>query len=192
MSNAIVTISREYGSGGRLIAQKLAERLSIPLYDRQIISMTAKKSGLAEEYVEKSEQQGTSFLYTIATNWDGSSVATQLYLAEFDAIRELADKGPCVLLGRCANYVLEDYKNCINVFIYAPIEEKIRRAELEYGVKEKNMRHYIQKRDKARAAYYEHFASHTWGKAQNYDLCINSGMGIDLVVDLLESAYRHW
>ena len=135
MSNAIITISREYGSGGRMIAQKLAEQLGIPLYDRQIISMTAQKSGLAEEYVEKSEQQGTSFLYTIATNWDGSSVATQLYLAEFDAIRELANKGPCILLGRCANYVLEDYKNCMHVFIYAPIEEKIRRVQLEYGVK---------------------------------------------------------
>lgn len=190
MGNTIMTISREYGSGGRLIAQKLTARLDIPLYDQQIIAMTAHKSGLAEEYVARSDQQGTSFLYTIATNWDGPSVAEQMYLAEFDVIRELAAKGPCILLGRCADYILEDFHNCLKVFLYAPIEARITRAQQEYGIPNKDIRRYVNKRDKGRASYYQHFTANTWGKAQHYDLCINTAIGLDLTVDILEEAYR--
>lgn len=191
MANTIMTISREYGSGGRLVAQQLAKRLEIPLYDQQIIAMTARKSGLAEEYVAHSEQQGTSFLYTIATNWDRPSVAEQLYLAEFDVIRSLAAEGPCILLGRCADYILEDVPHCLKAFLYAPIEVRMQRAAKEYGVTDKDMRRYVTKRDKARASYYQHFTANTWGKAQHYDVCINTAMGLELAADLLEAAYRN-
>lgn len=190
MKDTIVTISREYGSGGRMIAQQLAERLDIPLYDQQIIAMTARKSGLAEDFVARSEQQGTSFLYTIATNWDGPSVAEQMYLAEFDVIRELAGKGACILLGRCADYILEDWPNCLNVFLYAPLETRMERAAKEYRVTDKDMQRYVQKRDKGRANYYQHFTANTWGKAQHYDLCINTAIGLEKTVDILEAAYR--
>lgn len=189
MKNTIVTISREYGSGGRIIAQQLSERLNIPLYDQQIIAMTAGKSGLAEEFVARSEQQGTSFLYTIATNWDGPSVAEQMYLAEFDVIRDLAAKGTCILLGRCADYILQDNPDCLKVFLHAPLEIRTARAEQEYGHREKDIRRYVQKRDKGRANYYQHFTANTWGKAQHYDLCINTAIGLEKTVDILAAAY---
>ena len=187
MKNLIITISRQYGSGGRKIGQQLAEELGIPFYDSEIIDLAAKESGLAADFIRGQEQQLTqSLLFSLVTNFTSNSSAfnpnmlslsDQVYLAQAKAIRSLADKGPCVIVGRCADYILADYKP-FRIFVYADMASKMARCRAKGPEHEhfsdKELRQHIQKVDKNRAAYYEFYTGQGWGDKLHYDLCVNT------------------
>ena len=187
----VITIAREYGSGGRLIGERLAKNLGIPFYDKELILMAAKKSGLSEEYIRRTEQiKSASFLYSLYMTSQVLPMSDQIFLVQSKIIRELAEKGPCVIVGRCADYVLRNMDHCLNVFIHAPIDERIRRAVDEYKDESANMEDYIRKQDKKRSSYYNYFSQNKWGNIHNYHLSINSILGIEQSAKLIEDAAR--
>ncbi len=201
MSNRVITISRQYGSGGRQIGQQLAKELGIPFYDKEIIELAAKESGLAADFIRGQEQQLTqSLLFSIVTNFTSNSgafnpnmlsLSDQVYLAEAKAIKSLADKGSCVIVGRCADWVLEKDYDTLRVFVCAPLETRCKRAVAEYGDKEEGIQKTVQNTDKQRARYCQHYCDKSWEDADNYDLCLNSGtIGIDQCVNIIKSAYQ--
>ncbi|MGI5958481.1 MAG: AAA family ATPase [Massiliimalia sp.] len=182
MQYPIITISREHGSGGRLIAKQVAEALGIPLYDKKLIQMIASESGLSEEYVAKADKiQTSSFLYNLYFDSQNLPLQDQVYLTEAKIIRDIAEKGPCVIVGRCADYILKNHANCLHVFIYAPMEEKVNRASSVYLEKHSHMESYLEKYDKQRATYYAHVTNEKWGYPQNYHVMFNSTIGLDQV-----------
>ena len=196
MKNLIITISRQYGSGGRQIGQQLAKELNLPFYDKEIIDLAAKESGLAADFIRGQEQQLTqSLLFSIVTNFTSNagafnpnmlSLSDQVYLAEAKAIRSLADKGSCVMVGRCADWVLEKDYDVLRVFVCAPIETRCKRAVEEYGDKAENIQKAVQNIDKQRARYCQHYCDKAWEDAENYDLCLNSGtLGEEACVDFI-------
>lgn len=191
----IITISREYGSGGRLIGKLVAENLGYSFFDREIIDMAAQESGLSPEFIKKTEQNLSSgFLYNLllGTSYSGSNgtpsslngnqmlpLADQVFNAERKVILDLAKKGFCVIVGRCADYILNtseeiDSKELLNVFIYGDLEEKLKRIEELYKEPEQAAKKTIQQIDKRRANHYNTFTEATWGDRKNYDLMINS------------------
>ncbi len=201
MKNLIITISRQYGSGGRQIGQQLAKELNIPFYDKEIIDLAAKESGLAADFIRGQEQQLTqSLLFSIVTNFTSNagafnpnmlSLSDQVYLAEAKAIRSLADKGSCVMVGRCADWVLEKDYDVLRVFVCAPIETRCKRAVEEYGDKAENIQKAVQTIDKQRARYCQHYCDKAWEDADNYDLCLNSGtISLDQCVAIIKGAYE--
>ena len=201
MKNLIITISRQYGSGGRQIGQQLAKELNLPFYDKEIIDLAAKESGLAADFIRGQEQQLTqSLLFSIVTNFTSNagafnpnmlSLSDQVYLAEAKAIRSLADKGSCVMVGRCADWVLEKDYDVLRVFVCAPIETRCKRAVEEYGDKAENIQKAVQNIDKQRARYCQHYCDKAWEDAENYDLCLNSGtISLDNCVAIVKSAYQ--
>ena len=195
--NTIITIGRQYGSGGREIGEKLAKRLNIPFYDRELLSRAAKESGFCEEMIENHDERPTnSFLYnlvmdTYSFGYNSSSfvdmpISHKIFLAQFDTIKKIADEGACVIVGRCADYALADYPNCFHVFIHADEEHKIKRLMDKYGMTEAKAKDTINKKDKQRQSYYNYYSSKKWGRADTYDLTINSSrLGIDGTVNLL-------
>lgn len=187
MKNFIVTIAREYGSGGRLIGQQLAEELGVEFYDRKLIALAAKESGFAEEFIEKMEQKKhISFLYNLYMTSQELPASEQIFIAESRVIQNLAEKQSCVIVGRCADYVLREKKNCLKVFIHAPLEQRIKRIRTEYHEETPSLEDYVQKQDKNRASYYNFFTQNKWGKAQNYHLSIDSSMGIPVSVEIIK------
>ena len=189
MNYPIITIAREYGSGGRIIAQKLAEKFGIPFYDRKLIEMAAKQTGLSEDFVAQAEQYRTSsLLYNLYMSSQSLPLSDQVYIAQCQVIRDVAKQSACVIVGRCADYVLSDLPNCLHVFVHAPLEERIRRVRDEYGVQQSDLKGYVQKYDKRRASYYNYFTTHEWGRSSNYDLTINSATtGIDGAVQVISA-----
>lgn len=186
MAHTVITVGRQFGSGGRIVAQRAAEALHIPFYDKGIIDLAAKETGLSEEFIRQAEQKKTSsFLYNLYMSTQSLPVSDQVFIAESEVIRRVAAQGPCVIVGRCADYVLRNQEGVLNVFIHAPLDERIFRAKEEYKIDAPDVRSYVVKHDKSRAAYYEHFADGTWGKAQNYHLAINSAIGLDTTLDLI-------
>ena len=201
MKNLIITISRQYGSGGRQIGQQLAKELNIPFYDKEIIDLAAKESGLAADFIRGQEQQLTqSLLFSIVTNFTSNSSAfnpnmlslsDQVYLAEAKAIRSLADKGSCVMVGRCADWVLEKDYDVLRVFVCGPIEARCKRAVEEYGDKAENIQKAVQTIDKQRARYCQHYCDKAWEDAENYDLCLNSGtISLAQCVAIIKDAWQ--
>ena len=193
MAHTVITVGREYGSGGRLIAQKAAEALGIPFFDRSIINMAAEETGLSADFIRRTEQQKTSsFLYNLYMSTQSLPVNDQVFIAQSEVIRRVAAEGPCIIVGRCADYVLRNQSDvdALNLFIHAPMEERIRRVREEYTVQAPDLRLYILKQDKNRAAYYEHFTDGQWGKAQNYHLAVSSGLGLETIVRLLTDLMR--
>ena len=193
MAHTVITVGREYGSGGRLIAQKAAEALGIPFFDRSIINMAAEETGLSADFIRRTEQQKTSsFLYNLYMSTQSLPVNDQVFIAQSEVIRRVAAEGPCIIVGRCADYVLRSQSDvdALNLFIHAPMEERIRRVREEYKVQAPDLRLYILKQDKNRAAYYEHFTDGQWGKAQNYHLAVSSGLGLETIVRLLTDLMR--
>lgn len=186
MAHTVITIGRQFGSGGRIVAQRVAESLRIPFYDKAVIDLAAKETGLSEEFIRQAEQKKTSsFLYNLYMSTQNLPVSDQVFIAESDVIRKVAAVGPCVIVGRCADYVLRRQEGVLNVFIHAPLDERIFRAKEEYKVEAADVRAYVLKQDKRRAAFYEHFSDRVWGKAENYHLAINSTIGLDTTVDLI-------
>ena len=202
--NKIITISRQYGSGGREIGAKLAAKYGIPFYDNEIITRAAKESGFAEEAFHAAESRATnSFLYSIAMgmgSFGGShengytslSLDDRIYLAQTDIIRKVAAEGPCVIVGRCADYILKEMDNVVNIFICADMEFRTDRAVNVYGMNAHKIEDSIRKIDKRRANYYNYHSCEQWGKAQNYHLCVNSGaIGIDNSVECIKAYVEH-
>ena len=186
MAHTVITIGRQFGSGGRIVAQRVAESLRIPFYDKAVIDLAAKETGLSEEFIRQAEQKKTSsFLYNLYMSTQNLPVSDQVFIAESDVIRKVAAVGPCVIVGRCADYVLRNQEGVLNLFIHAPLDERIFRAREEYKVEAADVRAYVLKQDKHRAAFYEHFSDRVWGKAENYHLAINSTIGLDTTVDLI-------
>ena len=183
----VITIGREYGSGGRFIGKLLAERLNIKFYDNELLAKAAEESGLSEAIFKTYDEKKDS-LFAVGMGMYTYDVALgqKVFLAQFDAIRKIANEESCVIVGRCADYILKDYPNVINVFICAPIEEKINRAVSYYGIDPNKAEHIIIKTNKKRKAYYNFYTENEWGKASNYDLCINSKIGVEKCVDAIE------
>jgi len=196
--NKVITISRQYGSGGREIGKKLAEALGIPFYDNEIITRAAKESGFAEVVFEKAEAKATnSLLYSIAMGMNsyGSQdvgytnlpLDDRIYLAQSNVIRKVAEEGPCVIVGRCADYVLKEREDVINLFIWADLDYRIQRSIQVDGLDPAKAEDIVLKTDKRRANYYSYHANDKWGKASNYHLSIRSDYtGIDKAVEIIK------
>ena len=199
MQYKIITISRELGSGGRLIGKKMADQLGYHFYDREIIDQTAKISGFSKEQILHSEEKITnSFLYNVAMGTGyGLSILSgngkeslplnaQIYLAQRQAIQALAKKGPCVIVGRCADYALADYPDCINIFIHSDMENRVKAVSKRLNITENKAKDLIQKKDKQRASYYNYYSSKRWGDSTSYHLTLDAGkLGIDGCVDMI-------
>ena len=194
--NPIITVGRQYGSGGRYVAKLLAERLQIPFYDKELLAEAAKDSGICEEVMENyDEKQERKSFFSMFSGFQGRGDAGmylemplnhRIFLAQFDTIRRIADEGPCVIVGRCADYVLRDHPNAVNVFIKAPTADRVKRIVDLYGVEPLRAEENIRKADKQRATYYNYYATGTWGDVNNYHLCVDTGaLGIEGAVDLI-------
>ena len=198
MKKKIVTISRQYGSGGRYIGENLAKAMGVPCYDEKLIDMVAKESGFAQSFVaEKGERMTGSLLFNIASSLsfannvfstnNGVTLQDEIYFTQHRIIKELADKGPCVIVGRCADYILREREDCLNVFIFADNESKIERAEKYFNITREEAPAVLKKKDKARANHYKYYTDQEWGMASNYDLCLNSGLiGIEGCVKAIQ------
>ncbi|MBP3857942.1 MAG: cytidylate kinase-like family protein [Ruminiclostridium sp.] len=188
MKKTVITVSREYGSGGRLIGRKLAEELGIAFYDGELLSLVAKESGYTEEFVRRNDQKKTqSLLYHLYIGSQILPASDMIFIAQSRVIKDLYSKESCVIVGRCADYVLRGCEGVINVFVTAPFESRLARVRDEYGEQPDNgnYRAYLTKKDKNRIAYYNYFADDAWGKVQTYDISVNSDIGIDKSADLL-------
>lgn len=198
MKDFIITISREFGSGGRKIGEEVAKKLGINYYDKQIIDKAAQDSGLSPDFIEKEEQTfSNSILFNLATSGGqfgvgGTSLVDRIYVSESKAIKDFAENGSCVIVGRCADYVLKE-SNCFNVFVYADEQFKTKRIVEEYGFERRQASKLIKTRDKTRARHYNYYCDRIWGDRKNYHLLVNSGaFGIDKSVDLIiESAKKY-
>ena len=194
MDKKLITISREFGSGGRLIGKRLAEKMDIPYYDKELLDRIAEESGFSKEMIVEAEKKAkNSFLYSLASAMgtgeagpESLSLNERFFLAQFDTIRRIADEGSCVIVGRCADYVLRGMPEATNVFIYAEEADKIKRAVQEYGVPEDSVKKLMKDTDKARANYYSYHTGRKWGDHVNYNLSIDSGyIEIEDIVDLI-------
>ena len=208
MGKVIVTISREFGSGGRLIGEKLAFRLGLPFYDRAIIDMASKKSGLSADFIEKSEERASnSFLYNLSsylysgTEMDRGNftigyempVNDKAFFSQASTITELAGRGSCVIVDRCADYLLRDDPDCVKIFIYGRREDRIKMLIDAYGVSPEEADGRLTKLDKGRAYYYKHYTGENWGQIRNHDLIINSSItgvngAVNVIVEFLKAA----
>ncbi len=186
MKKTVITISREYGSGGRVIGKKLAEALGVSFYDGELLSLVAKESGYTVEFVRQNDQKKTqSLLYHLYMGSQILPASDMIFIAQSKVIKDLHSKESCVIVGRCADYVLRGKEDVINIFIHAPVESRAKRVKEEYGEKADNYVNHVRKQDKSRVAYYNYFADDAWGKAQTYDLSINSDIGVDEAVKLI-------
>lgn len=192
MLNRVITISREFGSGGRTIGRKVAEKLGIPCYDAEIINRIAKESGFAAEYIrEEGEYASGGWLSTVFTDRTmGPTNQDKLWNIQSRVITELAEKGSCVIVGRCADYILRDKADCLKVFIHACMEKRAERIVKEYGEREETPEQRLKDKDKRRAAYHRFYTNMKWGHAQNYHVCLDSGeLGIDRCVEIIARLY---
>jgi len=198
MSNQIYTIGREFGSMGQLIGEKLAERLGIKCYDKELLQQAAKDSGFCEEIFENHDEKPTnSFLYSLVMDtYSAGHYATapfldmplnhKVFLAQFDTIKSIAEKESCVIVGRCADYALTNHPNCINIFVHAEMSDRIKLISKRMDITENKAKDLIQKNDKQRASYYNYYTSKKWGDTSSYDLTINtSKISVDHAVDLI-------
>ena len=200
--NTIITIGRQYGSGGKEIGRKLAAFYDIPFYDKELLKIAAKESGICEELFENfDEKPTTSFLYSLvmdpyalgynATSFD-MPLNQKVFLASFDAVKKVADEGPCIIVGRCADYALKDYDNMLSVFVHAPMSFKKDRIHDEYEIPVDKVKDTAIKIDKQRGSYYNYYTSKKWGDLKSYDLCVDSSVfGIYGTVELIKRAIEY-
>lgn len=192
--NKIITISRQYGSGGRIIGKKLAEALGIPFYDNELITMAAEKTGLSVECFKDAEKTSVGNLFFSLTSLTpsidsvGLPLNEKIFLVQSQVIKEVAEEGPCVIVGRSANYVLSENPNCINIFLQADLPDRVERAIHTYHHDPQDAESMVIKTDKRRANYYNYFTGGKWGKAENYDLILNtSRMDLDKIVEVIKT-----
>lgn len=197
----VITIGRQFGSGGKEVGIRVAKELGIPFYDKELLQEAAKKSGLCEKIIENFDERPKSLLYSIAMDsymfslpgaGAGDSLEQQVYLATFNTIRHIAEQGPCVIIGRCADYALANNPDHLSLFIWAPMEERIKRVVRRQKVSPEEARKIILKTDKRRASYYEYYSSKKWGSVDSYDFCINSSyLGLGRTVELIQALVAH-
>lgn len=198
MANKIYTIGREFGSGGREVGEKLAAKLGIKLYDKELLQQAAKDSGFCEEIFENHDEKPTnSFLYSLVMDTysvSGYSAAPfldmplnhKVFLAQFETIKKIAEKDSCVIVGRCADYALSDNPDCINVFIHADMDIRIKNVSKNLNITENKARDIINKTDKQRASYYNYYTSKKWGDSKSYNLSLDAGkLGTDNCVEMI-------
>ncbi len=194
MEKNIITISREFGSGGRSIGRLVAQKLDIPFYDKELVNQIALESGFAPKFVEDhgEDSPGTSlFSYAFAPQgvpgvMNGLSTADFLWNIQCSVILQLAEKGPCVIVGRNADYILKDRKDTLNVFIHADMDFRADRIVRLYGESEKSPQNRLNEKDKRRKVNYQHYTGRNWGEAKNYDLCLKSStLGIETCADII-------
>ena len=190
----VITMAREYASGGSEIAQAVADKLGIPLYNKELITLAAKKSGLTEEAIAASQNQRSgSLIYSLYMMGNTMPLADQVYILQSNVIKELAAEGPCVILGRCGDYVLRERETVLRTFVYAPLEDRIAFAKSRPDAKDMPDRLWeiqLAKHDRARASYYNYYTENRWGEAKNYDLCLNATLGRDACADLIVAAAK--
>ena len=186
MSYPIITIARQYGSGGRTIGEKVATLLNIPFYDSKLVEYIAEKSGFCAAVVEQmSQKKPASLLYALSGATIEFPLQDQVYFAQAKVIRELGEKGPCVIVGHCADSILAEEQRVLKVFLYADAENRAKRSKEVYKDEAKNHLDHVRRMDKKRKGHYDYFTHSTWGKTENYDLCINTDIGLDLVADII-------
>ncbi len=196
----VVTIGREFGSGGKEVGEKLAAKLGVKCYDKELLAIAAKDSGLCHEIFEMHDEKPTnSFLYSIVMDTYAGvynpqtmldmPINQKVFLAQFETIKKIAENESCVIVGRCADYALENMDNLVSVFIHADIDKRIERIMKTCDTTErKKAKDMITKTDKKRASYYNYYTNKEWGNSRSYDLTINSGkIGIDKTVELIEN-----
>ena len=194
MKNRIITISREFGSGGRSIGKAVAEALGIPCYDNELLKEIAVESGFNEKYVEDAGEYAPGGFLASAFSHQapGPNNADYLWKIQYRLITELAEKGSCVIVGRCADYILRGRKDMLSVFIHAPMELRIQRISRVRNVEEDAARSLIKKTDRQRANYYNFYADNDWGAADSYDVAINSGkLGVEKSIEVLAGICEH-
>ena len=200
MEKKIITISREFGSGGRTVGHKVAERLGIPFYDKELVNQVALESGFAPKFVEEHGEHSPSsslFSYAFAPQgvpgvMNGLSTADFLWNIQCSVILQLAEKGPCVIVGRNADYILKDRPDALHTFIFADMAFRADRIVRLYGESDKSPEARLNGKDKRRRVNYQHYTGRTWGQSQNYDICLNSGvLGIDQCVDIIVGAVEN-
>ena len=197
MEKKIITISREFGSGGRTMGRKIAERLGIPFYDKELVDQIAVESGFAPKFVEEHGEHspsGSFFSYAFAPQgvpgiMNGLSTADFLWNIQCNVILQLADQGPCVIVGRNADYILKDRPDALHVYVFADVPYRAERIVRLYGESEKSPEQRLAEKDKRRRVNYQHYTGRTWGMAQNYDLCLDAGvLGEDYCADIVVNA----
>lgn len=196
MKHRIITISREFGSGGRTIGREVAAKLGIPCYDQELIEKIAEESGLTREYIaERGEYSAHGgFLGSALAERDrsGHSLQDDLWVVQFKVIQKLAVEGPCVIIGRCADYILRDKADCLTVFIHSNMEHRAKRIVEQYGERSDSPEKRLKDKDKRRAAYYQFYTDRKWGAVQNYHITLDSGvLGIETCVDLVAGLYEN-
>ena len=197
----VITIGRQYGSGGKEVGIRAAKELGIPFYDKEILQEAAKKSGLCQKILENFDERPKSLLYSIAMDsymfslpgaGAGESLEQQVYLATFNTIRQQAAEGYCVIIGRCADYALAENPNRLSLFIHAPLQDRVRRVAHRMDLQPEKAKTLIQKTDKRRASYYEYYSSQRWGMPDSYDFCLNSSLlGLGGTVELIRAMVEH-
>ncbi len=192
----IIAISRQFGSGGRTVGEEVAKRLSIPCYDGELVDQVAEKSGFAKDYVEEMGEnvaKGFWVSRTLSAAGGSGHLSNQdiIWIAQREAILKIAAEGPCVIVGRCADCILKGMYPLLTVFIHAPVDKRIERIVNNYGETDEMPEKRLRDKDKRRATYYKFYTDVDWGKAENYDLCLDSSrFGIDGCVDVIEKLYR--
>lgn len=196
MASKIITISRQFGSGGRTIGREVANRLGIPFYDKELVDQIALESGFSPSFIEENGEHSpyrSRLAYAFSNQgvpgvMNGMSAADFLWSVQCNVIMQLAEKGPCVIVGRNADYILKDRNDCLDVFIHADKDFRSDRIVRLYGESEKSPEARLNEKDKRRSLNYQHYTGGVWGNTANYDLCLNSGkLGIDACVDLIVS-----
>lgn len=194
MKHRIITISREFGSGGRTIGRKIAEQLGIPCYDEELITRLVEESGYSEEFIKNAGE------YSMQKNWFASALSInsyhplspqdQIWIAEKKIIEEIGSNEDCVILGRCADYILEDIADCLHVFIHADFDKRAERVIHSYGETDVKIEQRLKDKDKRRATFYQFYTDRKWDDLKNYDLVLNSGtLGIDKCVEIIKNLY---
>nr|DAE01725.1 MAG TPA: Cytidylate kinase-like family protein [Myoviridae sp. ctOv05] len=184
----IITISRQFGSGGRTIAKQLGEKLDIPCYDNEFLMESAKQSGFSENYIKNESEyaQGGFLAATFYSKETSLTNQDKLWIIQRNIILDLAEKGSCIIVGRCADFILRDKAKCLNVFIHASMEKRAERIIHVYGEREESPEQRLKDKDKRRASYYRFYTDTKWGEAKNYHVALDSGeLGIPYCVDVL-------
>ncbi len=201
----VITVGREFGSGGHNIAKLIASKLEISYYDKGLLAVAAKESGLCEEFIEKHEEVPVrSFLYSLVmgtgTYTTGNSgnynmpLEQRVFLAQFDAIKKLAETESCVIVGRCADYALEESENVFKIFLTAPKDYRIKATSVKHNITINEATTMVNKADKSRASYYNYYTNKRWGAASSYDLCIDTTLfgeerTADIIVDIAKKRF---
>lgn len=196
----VITIGRQFGSGGHEIGVRLARELNIPFYDKELLQKAAEESGLCAQIFDNFDEKPRSLLYSIAMDsymfavpgiGAGESLEQQVYLATYNTIRRIADQGPCVIIGRCADYALADHPNTLKLFVSAPLEIRLKNVEKREGLTPEKAKTLMIRTDKRRAAYYEYYSSQKWGSVDSYDFCLDSSVfgmngSVELIKEIVE------